>query len=587
MHEIVRLPAGPDLSRVAPSLCVDFPVVPLPGARVAWLNAGWWHRHGLDVSSPSVRRDIEDDLVRAFGVTAGDPSGCGARLAADRYGGSLGAVHGGSGRCGSVGGLSAKGVGRTPLVAVGRVGDHCDGRLPMAEALREAVCAEIAAAELPHGAVPAVAILQTGEEDGAILVRPNFVRPAHFERSIYFGTAGFEGSDQQLDAMRVKEMVRVAEVDPDALDFPGLTEMLTRFALQIGASRSRRLWQGKFLSSNAAVTGATADFGSFRGVPSWHGFFGLPEERFGGEQDYLILAADSLARSFRKNGSCGGASLPTLISEEIPATIARGFAEDVIRSLGLAIAGPAARRSIVESLQSLWRVQQRRKAQIAYAGDQKLPWIDAALTGQRPSDTLEAEERVIEALLEAAAADGSLDPLDVLSRLNVWAAPRSDLTYENSSVRFAEAAKRAARSAEPSILLGDVIDDALSASLRRPDCVPRGWAVQGQSVGPGCSALYLRTHDGSLHSVLVTATSFNGRARAFDRLIACPIDACSEQRWQIECASDAAASGANVDVEGVDLALPPAKFTYPQPAARWTEPFLGKRRSAHRTPSYA
>jgi hypothetical protein len=298
--------------RLGPHMNVRFDTWPLRNARLLWLNHRWLLEQDINI----YQRDIADTFVKrvmeTFAVTSESSDDCLPRgsMAADRYGGTGGSIHGGSGRCGNIGQFNAKGIGQTPLVSPFADMYHVNGKMSLAEALRETVNSEVANFELPYGSIPVVAIIDTGEtftigndpmvHRGAIVVRPNFVRPAHYERSIFFGDSGHSGSQQFVDALRVKDAVQASTAAPDV--FPSLSEMFLRFSRQIGAARAHRLRQGQFLSSNLSIDGALADFGSFRSVPNWRATVGLAGERFGSEMVQLRKVLLSLAFYFVKYG---------------------------------------------------------------------------------------------------------------------------------------------------------------------------------------------------------------------------------------------------------------------------------------------
>jgi hypothetical protein len=332
--------------RLGQHINVPFHTWPLKNARLLWLNHRWFLEQGINTSDRDIAEKIARTLMETFAVSSKPRDGVAAKscMAADRYGGTGGAIHGGSGRCGNVGQFNAKGIGQTPLVSLNADIHHVNGRMSLAEALRETVNAEVANFELPYGSVPVVAIIDTGEtftigddptmNRGAIVVRPNYVRPAHYERSIFFGDSGHSGSQQFLDALRVKDAVRANLAAPDV--FPSLSEMFMRFSHQIGAARANRLWQGQFLSSNLSIDGALADFGSFRSVPNWRATVGLAGERFGAEMTQLRKALLSLAFYFVKYGGSAMEALDVrgLLGECVRAE-KNTFSATCLQSLGI------------------------------------------------------------------------------------------------------------------------------------------------------------------------------------------------------------------------------------------------------------
>lgn len=373
LSEFVSEPIGIEsvpviFDRLGQHVNVPFYTWSLKHARLLWLNHRWFVEQGIN----SFQRDIADTIARTvmetFAVSSRpqDDNIAKTHMAADRYGGTGGAIHGGSGRCGHVGQFNAKGIGQTPLVSPYADMYHVNGKMSLAEALREAANAEVANFELPYGAVRVVAIIDTGESftigddptlhRGAIVVRPNFVRPAHYERSIFFGDSGYSGSQQFADALRVKDAVRANLAAPDV--FPSLSEMFLRFSRQIGAARAHRLWQGQFLSSNLSIDGALADFGSFRSVSNWRATVGLAGERFGAEMSQLRNALLSLAFYFIKYGGLAMEALDVRgLFEECVNAESDSFSATCLASLGVHERSAAA-SELQAALSEYYRIQQ-------------------------------------------------------------------------------------------------------------------------------------------------------------------------------------------------------------------------------------
>ena len=308
-----------DLKALGPNLFTPFRVRRYKGAQLLWLNERWLLGNGVNVYDAATRKEVCDWLLETYAVgvrATNQPSqqftGKSGLMHADRYGGSAGTPQGGSGRCGIRGRFNAKGIGRTPLVSDYMDDGHKNGFMPLSEALTEAVFSEIIDLETPHGSIPTLAILSTGHEytfstergpePCAIVVRPNFVRPAHFERSIFFGDAGNKTSAQYIDALRVREAVQTVHGARGRADLPFQSpeDMFLRFAAQVGACRANRLWQGQFLSSNMSMCGAFVDFGAFRSVYSWQRAVGLSSQVFGKEAASMRAAYKSMKFYFDK-----------------------------------------------------------------------------------------------------------------------------------------------------------------------------------------------------------------------------------------------------------------------------------------------
>lgn len=561
-------PVVPDLLRLGPHITVPFPVRRLPQAEVVWLNRRWWIAHGSDISKPAVRRNVEQELLGRFAVIAcedGEEPDESEVLRADRYGGSFGSHHGGSGRCGLSGCYNAKGIGRTPLVPPEASGIHGDGCLSMSEAIREAVSAEVAAHELPFGSVPVVAILyvdRNGGEDSrgeAILVRPNFIRPAHFERSIFFGTSGHSGSDQHLDALRTHHAVATASQSGAEIGFPGLMPMLERCARQIGASQAHRLWQGRFLSSNVTISGALVDFGSFRSVPSWRAFFGEPEEEFGREGEYLQLAWRSLRHSFSKYAPQCAQPQHVEAVERLTAAQLGGFRAAVGDALGLEALKPDAAEAVREAIRAYFARQQVERLQVAERANWTLPWLHDIL--EVPERTMSASYTAERLLLHrVGAATGGRENRWLHQALRRWTRPRPKLHYESSAIAFDRAARAIRRApGRRAAIMDALIRSTLSAVSRSWKGVPLHFEVHGQTCHEESTVLYGFDHRRLCWSALTKGTGHGGDVHLFGTEL--EQEAASGWR-QIDTAPGVLEHGVTATLAGRDVALPAARFHY-------------------------
>jgi len=199
---------------------------------------------------------------------------------ADRYGGIGVGRNGGSGRNVVINGLQVKGIGRTPLLGQGVEIGHASGGCYFEEALRETIFAEIVAAEFPHGAVPVLALIDTGlvqqwhpgvfptAERRVLMVRPAFLRCAHFERA--FGFDSSQLHEGMRDTARVRAMFEgfIGTVGNDAA-IQTFTSFGIRLAEQIGYGFAHRLAHSSVTSSNAALDGRLLDFGAMTALPTW------------------------------------------------------------------------------------------------------------------------------------------------------------------------------------------------------------------------------------------------------------------------------------------------------------------------------
>src|SRR5579883_3138750 len=169
--EIARLESGLSLLHTwSEHLLVPFTAYRLRHAALVWINRPWFRRRGFDLDDAETHRRIESWLLDEFGFAVrreSDPEEAFTSerrtLFADRYGSTDGLTpHGGSGRVATIGCFQAKGVGQTPLVGQGGPAGHTHGCIALAECVREAIFAEISAAEFPCGAIPTIAIIDPG-----------------------------------------------------------------------------------------------------------------------------------------------------------------------------------------------------------------------------------------------------------------------------------------------------------------------------------------------------------------------------------------------------------------------------------------
>jgi hypothetical protein len=221
----------------------------------------------------------QTDVGSSGSTSAEFSNGCLTGVA-DRYGGAGIGRNGGSGRNALVEGFLVKGIGRTPLVSASTPLSHASGGAYLEECVREAIFAEVVAHDFPYGAVPVLGILDTGLvqewpdgidpgiEPRTLLIRPPFVRPAHFERALGFDSgAPFEG---ERDHQRVKAVfaAAVSAVGKDGL-LQCIDQFWTKWAHQLAYGFVHRLSHGNNTSSNISLDGCLVDFGAASTVPTW------------------------------------------------------------------------------------------------------------------------------------------------------------------------------------------------------------------------------------------------------------------------------------------------------------------------------
>lgn len=286
MNEAIGL-ARPGVDRIfgAETGHLAVPLARLAAPRLLWLNRRVMRRDPQFLGGFS-EADYAQHLLHqcAFEVienrlAAAADAGT-VRGVADRYGGTGIGRNGGSGRAVFVNGYHVKGVGRTPLVSVLTDHAHASGGAYLEECAREAVLSELVDAEFPCGAVPVLAIIETGEvqvwetdvgpkpERRCLLVRPAFLRPAHFMRATEFISAN--PKEGALDAHRVAQTSAAANEVFGREAFAGHWRTFwLRWAEQLAYAYVHRLSHGGNTESNIALDGRLLDFGAMTALPSW------------------------------------------------------------------------------------------------------------------------------------------------------------------------------------------------------------------------------------------------------------------------------------------------------------------------------
>lgn len=260
---------------------------PIKEARVLWLNHQVAEKDpNFEIFGRDIKRYEQHILSSCAYQLAPEPHINGISNAdfilgyADRYGGSGIGSNGGSGRAAIINGYLVKGIGRTPLVSSLTDESHASGGAYLEESVRETIYSEIVRAEFPHSAIPTLAIIDTGKiqiwestespkiERRTLLVRPCFIRPAHFERATSF----FSGNPKEgvLDTLRVS---RCFETAISVFGKTGLEEKYNSFwmkwARQLAYAFIHRLPHGSNTISNICLDGKFLDFGAMSAVPSW------------------------------------------------------------------------------------------------------------------------------------------------------------------------------------------------------------------------------------------------------------------------------------------------------------------------------
>ncbi|MEZ9523899.1 MchC protein [Enterovibrio norvegicus] len=261
---------------------VEYDTFKVKGAEIAWINNDYLRDHEIDIETAEqqilenfayVSRQYADDVY----LDLDDRK----VFLADRYGSAGEVGNGGSSRCGINGHFQVKGNGTNPLVAVNVDVGHSTGKLPLSEAVSEAIWSEICHRELPYGALRIVAIIRTPqtiigantfgdvvEQPCALMIRELATRPAHYEPSLYFWP--------EPEFVRLRDAThKVVELAVNQLEkkeyklngsktpiYDIAERFVTRFAAQIAASRIKGFPHGSLTSSNVALDGRFLDLGT-------------------------------------------------------------------------------------------------------------------------------------------------------------------------------------------------------------------------------------------------------------------------------------------------------------------------------------
>lgn len=551
--EVARLEAGlPRLAGWGEHLLVPFRARRLRAATVAWLNERWFVERGVDVVDPATRSRacawLLDELAWTV-PTGGDPDGAHADeeriFFADRYGGSGMVPHGGSGRAGLAGCFQVKGIGPTPLVGGVASWAYSHGCAWLEEALREAIAAEVAAAEMPHGAVPVIAVIDAGMryrmpggqpgERRALLVSPAALRPAHAERAPLFrrardGVREVDTSDTS-DVERARAVLRwLDERAGDAaagVAVAGWVEHFTRVAEQVGAGHVHRLCHGGYLTSNISVNGELLDFGSFRAVPDWSKAFPLDNmPGFGDELLLLVSAIRSIAFLHRKYRAPGA---PALSEQALLVAVTRAlqarFDHECLRVWAVDdVEDAALRAEVIGAMRGYFAAQQAVLASYQRGFAPAQPWIgDEVARGPAPPDPEPTLERRILGRIDAALA-AHFGEAGRARRELAWLTaarllqPRPALHREELQGRLYERLGGSTAGAAPDPdALAAAVDELLSLARRDWPLLPRGLAAAAQVVTGPSSALLCRDVAAEAWCLWVEGARHEGRVRLFDR----------------------------------------------------------------------
>lgn len=559
-EEAARLQCGiPDLATLSENLLIPFSVSKLKRPAVAWLNWRWFLQRGFNLAETVVRAKVEQWIIDEFAYIV---SGAGVRTEyvthkqriyfADRYGSTEGmSPHGGSGRVATVGHFQVKGVGITPLVGASGEAGHSHGCCSLAECVREAVYSEIMGAEFPYGAIPAIAIIDTGlffsspdvseiyDQDvrRALLIRPSALRLAHIERAPMFRKSlqGFRNS-QIDDSHRAGDIARAwhgGQLNLAGREVPKLELLIDRLAHQVAFAHIYRMFGGGVFSSNLTLFGELIDFGNAHVFPNWMSAHVLGHSAaFGSDLTGLLRVVHSLSFFLQKYNHPGEGGRPVDYTALVKAAYDRYIDLEILRLFDVESASPPHEdvRHLLASMRRL--LVEERRNHVHY------------VHGKVPSSTPSAHLRNQIADGIAAANSGSSSNIDELLHLIVSMRTRracggelcgSDVNLWRNTLRYLDSRKGVDRAVllekirmlveqmrsgsctkEDRVRIDDFIDAHICLSRRIWRNLPQGFFVLKYVSRRGSSAL-LCTRRGSDRSfVWLEGITSNGSCFLFD-----------------------------------------------------------------------
>jgi hypothetical protein len=404
--------AGHDFAHLSPHFSVRVPLERAP-VDILWINWSWFQSRGLPTNTSKCRRLIECWMRDRFGLHV-------ARIAqdsvksgqADRYGAPNGTLHGGSGRCVFIGRYNLKGVGATPLVPP-NLGNHADGLLRLEDGLWEVIASEACRFVLPDRAEPILGLLRYRNRHSqaatktVLIVRPNVFRPAHMERSLLFGTAGTETSDQYVDHLRSLAVRRHFQANGVSA-----ADIASKVASTVGILDVFRLSQGRYTSSNVSIEGAVIDFGSFRFMSDWR-YARLERSAtsvFGKDLQFLVRDGQSWERLISVNRNTN-----------VKAIVNEAYRSSFTKALARALALPSCAPNPLNSIEFLLA---HFLAQRSGRETSKWPFV-----ARHTLDAFSETAAFCDALAKDADAHHNVNFIDAWQRFQDWSKPRNHSLY--------------------------------------------------------------------------------------------------------------------------------------------------------------
>lgn len=256
-----------------PQLLVPFAASHLSSARTIWINAECPEHIGSYASANNERFAKNFSYLVPGGVTFDKLAlneNDSVVLYAERYGGAGIGENGGGARCGNIGALQVKGVGKNVLAASRDI-HHSYGGFKAAYAIHEAIYSSILSKILPIGVAEVHGVILTGSEAayvsgmergwGGLLVREQSLRPANFLRASLFSPSSEAARHLLSDVGRVRGANR--QLMRSAGDVSRVIQLFCRFfanaADQFAFARLAGIMHGAVSPSNQCLDGRWID----------------------------------------------------------------------------------------------------------------------------------------------------------------------------------------------------------------------------------------------------------------------------------------------------------------------------------------
>lgn len=273
-------------TKLPDSSYVEVPTRAFAQPKLLYFNVEYARELGIEIPPEGITPAFEAKIMEAFAYGVPDPKDPPEAFKdgkktfyASKYGGQGAGQSKGDGRSASAGAFSVKGLGKTPL-ATDSSFDHNHGGASIKESIQEAVWGEMMH-QRTGKANRVLCIIGTGtythwpdggKEARALIVRGDFVRPAHFLPS--------RNTDEATEAARKKAVKEYLFANlPQSQDMKAMSEVarlqlaLKFFARDLGTVYGKMhgagFYHGATSPSNMMLPSGIADYGTSTSQPGF------------------------------------------------------------------------------------------------------------------------------------------------------------------------------------------------------------------------------------------------------------------------------------------------------------------------------